>query len=57
MQTFYNELEDEAIESLRRRVRDIAEVDYFLREPKARTRADALAAWERIKKGNKYETQ
>lgn len=31
-----------------KRIADIAEVNYFLREPKARSRAEALAAWERI---------
>lgn len=38
------------------RLADIAEVNYFLREPKARNRDVALAAWERLQ-GMNNETQ
>lgn len=38
------------------RLSDMAEVNYFMREPKARNRAEALAAWERLM-GMKNETQ
>lgn len=65
MQTFYNELEDEAIAKAKRltldeaiarnhadlqQLADKVEINYFLNEPKARNRDEALAAWERIRK-------
>jgi hypothetical protein len=50
VQTFYSEIEAEAVAKAEQRERDINTLNYFLNERRARTRNEALAAWARIVK-------